>query len=82
MKSMRKLGSTLVLGCAVGALVLGSMSLMAPKADAKAIIGPLCGPTYIWVCTGKGKPVKFIGTVCDKLVFETKTGKTCVPYSG
>lgn len=66
---------------AFGALLLGAMTLTAPRAEARPPIQPLCGPTLLWSCTGVGGPdVLFPGTVCDKITFEKQTGLTCVPY--
>lgn len=83
MNVIRRIGKSLVVGSALGALVLGALALTAPRADAKPPIGPLCGPSYLWECTGPGGPtVLFPGTVCDKIVFERRTGLTCKPYGG
>jgi len=60
------------------------MTLTAPS-TAAAPGGPplLCGPTYLWVCSGPGGPVVlFPGTICDKILFERQSGLTCVPYGG
>ena len=41
--------------------------------------GPMCGPSYLWICSGHGPDVLFGGTICEKIAFEEETGLTCVP---
>ncbi|MEM7306121.1 MAG: hypothetical protein AAF682_05590 [Planctomycetota bacterium] len=83
MNVTRNFARAVLAGSAFGALVLGTLTLQAPRASALPPIGPLCGPTFLWVCSGPGGPdVLFSGTICEKAKFEKKTGKTCVPYSG
>lgn len=79
MNALRKLGSALLPASALAALVLGGIALTASPAEAGRPIGPLCGPTYLWLCSGPGGEVLFAGTVCDKARFEKQTGMTCVP---
>ncbi len=81
MNAIRRFGKTLLFGSVSAALLVGSLSLTAPRVDAKPPIpGPLCGPTFQWSCTKIGGPsILFIGTICDKIRFERKTGTTCVP---
>lgn len=66
---------------AVGVLTIGASSLFAPRAEAVPIF--LCGPSYLWSCSGVGGPdILFAGTVCDRIRFERRTGLTCVPFAG
>ena len=61
-------------------VAVGVTALVSSPAEARPPIGPLCGPTYQWSCSGPGGPdYLFIGTVCDKIRFERKTGLTCTP---
>ena len=83
MKTLGRLAKTLLAGSLSAVLVMGAMTLSAPRADANAVlIHPLllCGPTILWKCSGIGGPdVLFAGTICKKTRFEHKTGLTCVP---
>ena len=79
MSALRKIGSAFLPLSAIAALVMGGIALTASPAEA-AIIGPECGPTYLWLCTKpNGRQVLFGGTICEKIRFEKKTGSTCVP---
>ncbi len=83
MKLIRRLGKVSLIGSTFGALALGVMTLFAPRAEALPPIGPLCGPSILWICSGPGGPdILFGGTICEKIKFEKKTGLTCVPYGG
>jgi len=67
-------------GLVLTAVVIGVTALLPTEAEARPIGGPLCGPTYQWSCSGPGGPdILFVGTVCDKIKFERKTGLTCTP---
>lgn len=80
MNRMRKIGKGLLLSSAFGVLLCGALTLSAPRAEALRP-GLLCGPTYLWICSGPGGPdVLFAGTICERIVFERQTGLTCVPY--
>ena len=80
-KALRTFATTLFGGVACAALVTGALALTSAPAQALRPIGPLCGPTYQWSCSGPGGPdVLFVGTICDKIRFESKTGLTCVPF--
>ena len=82
MRFLRRIQKTLLIGSAWGAMAFGALVLFAPRAEAYRPI-LLCGPTYLWVCSGPGGPdILFPGTICEKFVFERKTGLTCVPYGG
>lgn len=82
MKTIRRVGKALLFSALSGALVVGVMTASAPRAEALPPI-LLCGPTYLWVCSGPGGPdVLFAGTICERKVFERQTGLTCVPYGG
>ena len=70
---IRTRGLTAVASVAVGA---GALTLAAP-ASGQGPIGPLCGPTYQWVCTNLANKVLFGGTVCEKEIFERRTGRVC-----
>jgi hypothetical protein len=82
MSIIRRLGKAAFVSSAFAVLVFGATSLFAPRAEA---IPPhpifLCGPTYLWVCTGPGgvPEILFPGTLCERARFERRTGLTCVP---
>ena len=80
MRLSRKIGNAFVASFACAALAIGTLTLSSPHAEARPPI-LLCGPTYLWVCSGPGGPdVLFAGTICEKVAFEKQTGLTCVPY--
>ncbi len=82
MKTMRRLGKALVVSSLSAVLALGVMTLASPRAEALPPV-LLCGPTFLWSCSGPGGPdVLFPGTICEKRIFERQTGLTCVPFSG
>ena len=82
MDALRKFGQALVVGAASCALVFGALTATGSQSEAMPI-GPLCGPTLQWSCSGIGGPdILYVGTVCDKIRFEKKTGLTCVPFGG
>ena len=75
-------GRVLFAGISFVAVLVGAAVLLGPatdEADAFGPVGPpLCGPTYLWNCTGGGIPdVQFAGTKCDKFAHEQATGQTC-----
>ena len=83
MKTTRRIGKGLLGGSLCAAIVLGVMTLTAPRAEAGGLFRLLCGPSILWFCSGPGGPdVLFGGTVCEKLQFEQQTGLTCVPFTG
>jgi hypothetical protein len=80
---MRKLGTTVkggLLALAGLAIVVAVAPLAHSQAEA-AKIEPECGPTRQWTCTACPDcyEVPFEGTVCEKEVFEKKTGLVCSP---
>ena len=82
MKTIRLVGKALFVSASSAALVVGAMTLSAPRAEALPP-GLLCGPTYLWACSGPGGPdVLFPGTICEKIEFERQSGLTCVPFGG
>ena len=83
MKLVRRMGTTMFAGSTLAALVLGGLALTSSPAHAGRRPGPLCGPTYLWICSGNGQEgVLFGGTICEKNQFEQQTGMHCVPYAG
>lgn len=76
----KRVGKALLGAAATAPLLLGAITLSAPPAQAGPVI-LLCGPTYLWVCSGIGGPeILFPGTLCEKRIFERKTGFHCKPY--
>jgi len=76
----RKAGHALVASLACAAMAIGALTLSESDAQARPPI-LLCGPTYLWVCSGPGGPdVLFAGTICEKRAFEKQSGLSCVPY--
>lgn len=75
----RRAGRACVATLAGVAMAIGATTLLSSRAEARPIF--LCGPTYLWVCSGPGGPdVLFAGTICEKVAYEKQTGQTCVPY--
>ncbi len=82
MKTIRRLGRALLVSGLSAVLVAGAMTAAAPRAEALPPI-LLCGPTFLWICSGPGGPdVLFPGTICERRIFERQTGLTCVPFTG
>lgn len=78
---MKRIAKALFVCATFGAMVAGVSNLTAPRAEAIPIF--LCGPSYLWICSGPGGPdILFGGTICDRARFERRTGLTCVPYTG
>lgn len=81
MKTLRRIGKASFVTAALVATIVGASTVLAPRAEAIPVL--LCGPTYLWACSGPGGPdILFAGTVCERMRFEARTGYTCVPYSG
>jgi hypothetical protein len=81
MRKRTRLTRLAVMAGACVALGLSASQLLESRAEARGPIF-LCGPDYLWVCSGPGGPdVLFGGTVCDKALFERQTGLTCVPFT-
>ena len=69
-------------GSVVGLAALLGAAVLVQPASARPHPGPLCGPTYLWICSGQGPDIFFGGTICEKAAFEQSTGLTCVPFGG
>lgn len=65
-------------------LVTGLAVLASSQTYALKPPGPECGPTYQWICVVPNCPecfeVYFQGTICDKTVFELRTGRVCTAF--
>ena len=86
MKRQARLGKIVFAGVAGIAAVLGAAVAVQPASGASGSEPlrpprePLCGPTYLWVCSGVGPDVLIGLTICEKITYEEETGRTCVPY--
>jgi len=79
MRSWQRLVKGLTALGVCAAIGVGMVGVLTPEAEARPIL--LCGPTYLWVCSGPGGPdVLFAGTICERAAFEKQTGLSCVPY--
>ena len=80
MKRIGRSGKFVLAGVSGLAMLLAALVLFGPgNKEANAFpIRPLCGPSYIWKCSGPGGDVTFFGTICDKFQYEQATGSTCV----
>ena len=74
----------LLAGTVLAATAFGGVSLASSRSTLGFIpITPLCGPSFLWSCSKIGGPeFLFGGTVCEKIIFERRTGTTCVPFGG
>ncbi len=82
MKRDSRARRVLFVGISSFVVMLGAalfLGLASDTAEAKRPGGPMCGPTYMWSCTGPGGDTEFAGTICDKFAYERATGSTCVP---
>jgi hypothetical protein len=79
MKNTQRVGKSLLAASICTAIALGAVGLTPQRAEARRP-GPLCGPSYLWVChLPDGSTTYFGGTICDKYQYEQQTGATCAP---
>ncbi len=79
---LQRLGRLLFAGALSGALLVGTMTLATPPAQAAVGAHPilLCGPSFQWSCSGVGGPsYPFFAPICMKHRFGRRTGLTCTP---
>lgn len=80
---MKKIGSLWKFGMVAlvgAAMVSGTLTLSGAPAVASPP-APDCGPTRQWICETPGCPYcpiyLFEGTICEKNVYERRTGRVC-----
>lgn len=86
MKRQVRFGKFVFASVAGIAAVLGAAVAVQPASGASDAKlggprgGPMCGPTYLWVCSGVGPDVLIGLTICEKITYEEETGRTCLPF--